>query len=516
MARAWILRPGTEGAHRAVNGWIDRFRYVLLALFTAAFLATTVVKARAKPFWHDEIFTVVLAGLPSLSATWSAFRAGIDLSPPMTALATRMTQRTAGPGPVASRLPSIVAFWTASLLVYAIVRRRTSAAMALAAALLLYHTAAYRFAIEARGYSLALAGSALACYGWLEAASVRRRKLHLVLLAAGLAAAVWAHYFAVLTALPIVAGEAVRAWRDRRVDWGIAGALAAAAAATLPLVTLATAGVSQAPTFWTRQTSAGISETYYFLISPMLDWVLVPAAVIVAIAALFRLIPKRSRPPDARPAVPTHEIAAGGVAFVLPACAVVVLGMLGPGMVPRYAIFATAAMVAAAAVAIWRIADRPALVATLLCVTLVLSFGQSAADSLRPGRHPFVHPVQSRPVLVDALRTNDPLVVSSGIWFLQLWYYATPDQRARLMYIGDPALARELTGADTLDRGYLGLSTITGLRVNSYRDFTAGHRDFHVYTLGSHWLLDKLRQDRAVIEEVAREPGSVLYHVRMP
>lgn len=498
-----------------MNGWIDRYRYVLLALFTAAFVATTVVKARAKPFWHDEIFTVVLADLPSVSATWSAFRAGIDLSPPLTALATRMTQGPAGPGPVASRLPSIVAFWTASLLVYAIVRRRTNAAMALAAALLLYHTAAYRFAIEARGYSLALAGSMLACYGWLEAASGRRRNLHLVLLAIGLAAAVWAHYFAVLTALPIVAGEAVRAWRDRRVDWGVGGALVAAAAATLPLVPLATAGVSQATTFWTRQTSAGISETYYFLISPMLEWLLFPAAVIVAIAAVVRVIPKRPRPQGSRSAVPAHEIAAGWVALVLPACAVV-LGMLGPGMAPRYALFATGAMAAAAAIAIWRVADRPSLVAALLCGILVVSFGRSVADSLRPGRHPFVHPVQSRPVLVNALRRHDPLVVSSGIWFLQLWHYATPDQRARLMYVGDPALARELTGADTLDRGYLGLSTITGLRVNSYRDFTAVHRDFHVYTLGSHWLLDKLRQDRAVMEEVAREPGSVLYHVRMP
>ena len=160
-----------------MNGWIDRSRYVLLALFTAAFVATTVVKARAKPFWHDEIFTVVLADLPSVSATWSAFRAGIDLSPPLTALATRMTQGPAGPGPVASRLPSIVGYWSASLLVYAIGRPRTNAAMALPAALLLYHTAAYRFAIEARGYSLALAGSMLACYGWLEAASGRRRAL---------------------------------------------------------------------------------------------------------------------------------------------------------------------------------------------------------------------------------------------------------------------------------------------------------------------------------------------------
>lgn len=497
-----------------MNGWIDRYRYVLLVLFTAAFLATTLVKARAKPFWHDEVFTVVLASLPSAPATWSAFRAGIDLSPPLTALLTRLTQAPDGPGPVASRVPSIAAFWIASLLVFAIVRRRANAAMAVTAALLLYHTAAYRFAIEARGYSLALAGSVMACYGWLEAASVRRRNVHLVLLAAGLAAAVWAHYFAVLIALPIVIGESVRVWRDRRIDWGVAAALGGAAAATLPLVPLATAGVSQARTFWTRQTSAGISETYFFLISPLLEWILFPAAAIVAIAAVVRVICKRPQEPQTT--LPAHELIAGCVVLALPAACAVALGMFGPGMVPRYAIFSTGVMAAAVAIAIWQVADRPPLVATLLCLTFVVSFGQSVADSLRPGRHPFVHPVESRTLFTKTLQTHDPLVVSSGIWFLQLWYYSTPAQRDRLVYIGDPALARELTGSDTLDRGYLGLSTITGIRVNGYRDFTSSHRDFYIYTLGSHWLLDKLRQDRAVIAELDREPGSVLYHVRMP
>jgi hypothetical protein len=493
---------------------MDRYRYVGLALFTAAFVATTLVNARAKPLWHDEIFTIVIADLPSVSGTWSAFRDGIDLSPPLTALATRMTQGPTGAGPVASRLPSIAAFWVASLLVFAIVRRRANTAMALAAALLLCHTAAYRFAIEARGYSLALAGSVMACYGWLEAASGRRRPVHLVLLATGLAAAVWAHYFAVLTALPIVAGEAVRAWRDRRVDWGVAGALGAAAAATLPLVPLATAGVSQAGTFWTRQASAGISETYFFLIAPLLEWILFPAAAIVAIAAAARTFRKRTTPKEPTRALPAHELAAGSVVLALPALAVL-LGALGPGMVPRYAVFATAAMAAAVAIAIWQASSRPALVAGLLCATFAVSFGQSVADSLRPGRPPFVHPVQSRPLFMQSLQTHDPLVVSSGLWFLQLWYYATPDQRARLLYIGDPALARELTGSDTLDRGYLGLSTITGIRVSSYRDFTASHPDFFIYSVGSHWLPDKLRHDRADIEEIAREPGGVLFRVRM-
>ncbi|HYN06797.1 MAG TPA: glycosyltransferase family 39 protein [Vicinamibacterales bacterium] len=508
-----------------MSGWIDRNRLLVLAVLTAAFLATTVVKARAKPFWHDEIYTIMVAGLPAMSDVWGAFGNGLDLSPPLTALATRLTRTFAGEGPVATRLPSIAAFWIACAVIFVIVRRRSNAALALAAAILPYHTAAYRFAIEARGYSLALACSAIALFAWLEAARPQRRRAHLVVMAIALAGGVWAHYFAVLTGLPILVGEIVRTWRSRRVDWGVVGAIAGAAAATLPLAPLATAGVRESEGFWTRQAAAGVTETYDFLFAPMFDWMLVPAAAIVVVAAIAGLARKFRRRPEGqraaseeRPAgrVPAHEVAAGIVAVVLPACAVLLGSTLGIGMVPRYALFSIAGIAAAVSIAIWSVIDRRPLVSALLCVTFIVSFGWSVADSLRPGRHPFLHPVQSRALFMRSVNEHDPLVVSSGLWFLQLWFYSTPEQRARLLYVADPPLARELTGSDTLDRGYIALSRVTDIRVTGYGAFTATSRDAYVYSLGAHWLVDKLRRDRATVDEEAREPGAVLYHVRIP
>jgi len=68
---------------RALTAWLDRRRLVLLAVFTVGFAVMTTVRAAGKPFWHDEIFTLVAADLPSVPTLWTALRDGLDLSPPL-------------------------------------------------------------------------------------------------------------------------------------------------------------------------------------------------------------------------------------------------------------------------------------------------------------------------------------------------------------------------------------------------------------------------------------------------
>ena len=50
-------------------------------LIVALFAVGTLSRARQKIFWHDEIFTVLVAQLP-LGELWPALRAGVDLSSP--------------------------------------------------------------------------------------------------------------------------------------------------------------------------------------------------------------------------------------------------------------------------------------------------------------------------------------------------------------------------------------------------------------------------------------------------
>src|SRR5206468_7993200 len=104
-----------------------------LAVLIAVGVSTSVLRAYGKPFSHDEIFTILVAGLPSLPAIWRAELAGVDFFPPLNDFATHAVHSIFDVGPVATRLPAIVSFWGMCLIVFDIVRRRTNVAAALTA-----------------------------------------------------------------------------------------------------------------------------------------------------------------------------------------------------------------------------------------------------------------------------------------------------------------------------------------------------------------------------------------------
>ena len=92
MIRVWqkltaqILIAETLAAR--VADALDRLHWLILVLLVAAWLAATASAARLKPFWYDEIFTILLARLPSTGAVWAALGDGIDLSAPLNTMVT--------------------------------------------------------------------------------------------------------------------------------------------------------------------------------------------------------------------------------------------------------------------------------------------------------------------------------------------------------------------------------------------------------------------------------------------
>src|SRR5215467_7819210 len=168
-----------------------RYRFVVLAVWTICVAIPTAMRASAKPLWHDEIYTVLLARLPSAGVHWAALRDGVDFAPPLNGLLTRAVRELAGGGPVAVRVPAMVGFWVMTLAVFVIVRRRSNATLAFAAALLPFFTAAYRYSYEARPYGLMLGLAALAWLAWSEAARGRGRAINLAILTFALSAGLW-------------------------------------------------------------------------------------------------------------------------------------------------------------------------------------------------------------------------------------------------------------------------------------------------------------------------------------
>lgn len=492
---------------------LDRYAWAVFALFASVCLYSLVIRARAKPFWHDEIYTILHAGLPSLGAMWTASLDGFDLSPPLNTWLTRAVHGVAGAGHVTTRIPALAGFLLTIAVVFHLLRSRANTVTALAGVLLPCFTAAYRYSYEARGYGLMLGLFALSVYAWSEAARGRARRCHLVLLAIALAAATWNHYYAVLTFVPIVAGEVVRAIERRKIDVGVLSAFAAALAASIPLLWLAAAARSQSRTFWSPASWSDVGPVYRYVFSPLMERRFAVAAVVLVIAGVLLRKPASAR--QSPRTVPAHEVAAGLLMLLIPLCGVV-LGLLLTGVfVPRYAMPAALGLSLVVPLAVWQRHTRVGAAEGLLCAFLLVSFATSIGPSLLSPPQ-MIDPVLTRPILRAALASGPPVISSSSLQFLQYWYYTPAVMRGRLRYLADVDEARKYMRSDTIDRGYLVLRRWTAVPIEPFADYVAGQRELRVHEAGSGWLLRKAAEMGGSADEIARGRGERLVLVRLP
>jgi hypothetical protein len=131
---------------------------------------------------------------------------------------------------------------------------------------------------------------------------------------------------------------------------------------------------------------------------------------------------------------------------------------------------------------------------------------------------PWQHPYADRPLLTDWLQGDAPIVITGGVDYLPLWFYAPADARPRALYIADPARQLRDTGTDTSDRGYLALARWTDVPVRRLDAFVREHPRFVLYSFGADWIERSLRARQARFVELAREPNGTgrLVQVEMP
>jgi hypothetical protein len=492
--------------------WLDR-RHRALALLLAIWIGALLLHdAVRRDFWHDEVYTVLLAGL-SLPDLWRAGLDGVDLSPPLHTAVVHAVQSLFGAGPVVTRLPAMAGFLAAAGLVFAMVRRRANAAAATSAVLALASTSALDFATQARGYGLTLGLFALVLFCWSEAAAGVNVRRHRILLGCALAAGVWTHWFFVFAALPVAVGELVRQLARRRIDIAAWATLAAAGLATLPLAALARTSTSQRDAFWARPSATGAIEVYRWLPA---DFGLSHAWIAVLLSVAFFEAMRRRRGAPGRAWPPLHEAAAGVVCLALPAMAALFGAALGV-FDPRYALFSCAGLATAVPVAAWCAMPRNGLGDAMLLGGFLVVAGLATAKSWQaPPWWKDLH--ARRPVLGQALRGDGPVVIDGGADYLPLWYYASADTRDRALYLADPDAQRRATGSDTVDLGYLALARWFPVPVVAMETALQERPAFRLYATGNGWTRGELGRRGASLREVAREAdgGGVLWSVTMP
>ncbi len=508
--------PLTElAAHLAESSsrLLDRHRHLILTTLALGWFLLLVWVVHVRPFWHDEVYTVLVSRLP-LATMWRAYLDGIDLSPPLNTILTRPIHLLTGEGPVVTRLPAILSYLTTCVVLFAFVRRRSNTVMALAASLLPMATIAWTYAKEARGYGLTMACFACALYGWSEAAAGRKPVAHLTLMSAALAAGMWTHYYFVLAFVPLVIGELVRQVQIGRVSWRPWLAFAAAAAAVLPLLPLAAVASAQRTTFWARPQTFDVSHTYSFILGRLVTGSSARIAtfsllvVVPIVAVLVHL--RRQRTPSA---LSTHDLVACLVALLVPAGGVV-LGQITGAFSERYVAYAVVGLLGSVPLLAWSIAPaRRVFDVAWLALALVLAMQVTRTEIA--DRRPWQDALSDRPILADWLRGGDDIVVTGHIEYLPIWYYSPTEAQRRVKYLADPEGQLETTGSDTIDRGYLALSRWLPVPVERIGEFGRAHRHFFLYTPGTDetWTERRIRTWNATITFLGRDGGGSLFEI---
>ena len=510
-----VNAPLATHVERAASGLCRRLERHWLAFLVGlgvTGVSTSVLLARGRPFWHDEIVTILISGLPSLSAIWRAELDGVDFFPPLNDFMTHGVHWLFGTGPIVTRLPAIGGFWGMSLVVFEIVRRRSSPMTALAAFAAPFLTGAFLYSYEARGYGLMLALFALVLFTWLEAARGNRRRLYLPILSVALAASIWNHYFGILALLPLMAGEGVRVIRRRAPDWGMCTSVAGAALLVLPLWPLIEkTRVDASPVLRPDSSLRVLLDTYRFLTGFLIARRFLALAAVAVIVAAWRSWRSTSREGFARQELPAHEVVAGLTCLAIPVAAVAV-GAAHGVFYNRYALPFTVGLAIVLPLAIWRLSSNR-IVQALMGVVFAASFAQIGAQRLfaaPPVLHDAFH---SHPVIAARLHDSEPIVVT-GVEYLPLWYYAPQELRPRLWYVADPEATLKTFGTGTWDHNLLALRRYAPVNVAEYSSFAATASRFLVFsTRVEHWLLPRLARAGAEIVQRGSEGGVPIYEV---
>ena len=151
----------------------------------------------------------------------------------------------------------------------------------------------------------------------------------------------------------------------------------------------------------------------------------------------------------------------------------------------------------------------------VMCVVFAATFSQFVWQELSAAPLARAEPLNTRSAVIAQLeKTGSIPIVLTDIDFLQAWYYAPAEWRARLWYVADPDATLEAIGTGTIDRNLLVLARYAPVNVASYRSFVAHrHRFLVLSSRESGWLLRRLQSDGGVARLIGEDSSVPIYDV---
>jgi 4-amino-4-deoxy-L-arabinose transferase-like glycosyltransferase len=475
-------------------------RFAILVLCLLYFAATGYI-GTTRPYWLDETTTIGMASLPQVSDLLAYLGEGREPHPPLPFLLIRLSFALFGPGELPARVPSILAVFGALAAVYQFLRFRLPVPTALAGAALLAVGPAGYYATEARGYGLLLCAAACAALAWQ-----RRRAVGL---AASLALAISAHYYAVLLAPVFVVATLVR---DRRASLPTLTAIGAGFAPLLAYVPLIRAAMANGLSSW-QYNPDNVAQPSFERLLEMGLGAFARLAIPLLLLAGAALYQRRRRNGMGSGLAPAEEVLT--VSLVLLPLVLLLISKATVGVFfARYVIVwnvGLAVLAAAALAALW---PRPALQWAFVASCLVGPVGW-----------PGLYVPQEGPAaeLTGAWRTLSlpadlPLVHADALEFSTVWHYAPGAIRRRLVYLHDVSISR-LTRDPVPEHAIQLATTLFPYRTEPYAAFVKSHSAFLMLSTGDRrreWLPQRLRDEGFQLETLRTLSRHTLYRVSPP
>ena len=235
--------------------------FVAAGLLALIYLVTSILIARHRLFWYDEILTITFSRLSDLSSIWKALTHGGDGMPPTYYAVVRMFERLPIPLEISARLPSALAMVIGMLITFDCARRLTDGFHGLIAFAVLSCSILPYYSYEARPYALYFMFASTALWLWLGARD--KSKLSALLFGFVIFLAVAVHYYAVLCLVPYAAWEAWN-WRGRHAPSSrlIAGFVAVLFAGALFSSQILSMHRILSPASWSPATMASLAAIY--------------------------------------------------------------------------------------------------------------------------------------------------------------------------------------------------------------------------------------------------------------
>ena len=497
----------------------SQIEILLLILNILAFISIEIRADVLRPFWFDELSTMLVASRSSLQEMLRAVPA--DGNPPLYFLLARPFLSLPISTELALRIPSLVAINISAVATYLLLRRQTDSTCAFVGTSVFLATPMTRFAaLEARPYSLLLCFTSLALLCWQSAIDGTHRRLALIGISSGMAGAILSHHYGVLyVSFPILAGELVRIWQSRKVDVPVLLALLLGAATlliTFPPMLRGQAGllhaVKASSDFWARPSWHDL-QFYRMVFPPFILPFLLITGVLGAVLGVF--IYRRPCKFHRNSEQSGRDVWAAALVLLLMLPIMLLVSEAGTRyFVPRYAVGSALGVGIVSGLLCSRLRDRFSYLAPYFAAAVVYCFTLAALGLWIDGPRQPIAGLQSDQLLLSAPE-GQPIVMADALRFLPTWWYSNSQVRSRLHYVGD--LNYAIRQPDFLPEYSLALEQPYGApRIDDYKSFGDSHGQFLLYCSGSsdlEWIKGRLQRDGWHLVPIGSEGSHRLYQV---